>query len=232
MISTNAFELLVVWERAVTAAPAHRPLAFLGDGRDGDVPVGARNASLFSLRDSLFGARLTALADCPGCDERIEFEFSAADVLVNSEPPHELSGTCDGFTLRFRVPHAIDLTALAGEGDGVRRLFQRCLYEACRDGQPVPAAELPDSVMRWAAARMAEADPDAVMRLALHCPSCGTEWHAAFDISTFFWMELDYWARRLLDEVHVLASAYGWREDEILALSPARRQHYLERVGG
>jgi hypothetical protein len=34
----------------------------------------------------------------------------------------------------------------------------------------------------------------------------------------------------LLAEVHVLAGAYGWSEDAILALSPSRRQHYIALV--
>jgi hypothetical protein len=34
----------------------------------------------------------------------------------------------------------------------------------------------------------------------------------------------------LLDEVHVLARAYGWNEREILGLSAARRAAYLERA--
>jgi len=36
--------------------------------------------------------------------------------------------------------------------------------------------------------------------------------------------------RRLLVEVHALASAYGWSEQEILSLSDARRRLYLEMV--
>lgn len=232
MTPANTFELLSLWERAVASAPACRPLALLGDGRDGEVPVGIRNANLLSLRESLLGKRLASLTDCPTCGEQIEFEFAAADVLAGTEPPRELTGTYDGYTLRFRVPQAADLAALAGEKDAGRRLFDRCLQAARFGEQLVPAAHVPEAVVRWAAARMAEADPDAVVRLNLHCPACGAEWHAAFDVATYFWTELDYWARRLLDEVHVLASAYGWREPEILALSPARRQYYLERVGG
>ena len=36
------------------------------------------------------------------------------------------------------------------------------------------------------------------------------------------------WARRTLRDVHVLARAYGWREADVLALSPTRRQIYVE----
>jgi predicted DNA-binding transcriptional regulator AlpA len=75
---------------------------------------------------------------------------------------------------------------------------------------------------------MAAADPLADIRLGLICPACGHAWQVLFDIVTFFWSEIDAWARRTLREVHALARAYGWREAEILALTARRRQHYLE----
>jgi hypothetical protein len=37
-------------------------------------------------------------------------------------------------------------------------------------------------------------------------------------------------AKRLLAEVHLIASAYGWSEAEILGLSRARRDFYLDMV--
>ncbi len=77
---------------------------------------------------------------------------------------------------------------------------------------------------------MAEADPLADARLALSCPACGRPWEAAFDVVAFLWGELDAWARRTFAEVHALASAYGWREADVLALSPERRRIYLDLV--
>ena len=50
------------------------------------------------------------------------------------------------------------------------------------------------------------------------------------DVAAFFWTELNAWAVRLLREIHALASAYGWREADILALSPKRRDLYLELI--
>jgi hypothetical protein len=35
---------------------------------------------------------------------------------------------------------------------------------------------------------------------------------------------------QVLDEVHELASAYGWSEEEILGLSSRRRRQYVERL--
>jgi hypothetical protein len=37
-------------------------------------------------------------------------------------------------------------------------------------------------------------------------------------------------AKRLLGEIHNLASAYGWSEDAILSLSNSRRALYLQMV--
>ena len=67
---------------------------------------------------------------------------------------------------------------------------------------------------------------------ALYCPECGHRWHATFDIVSFFWSEIDAWAYRTLHQVHRLASAYGWREADILAMSPWRRQFYLSLQNG
>jgi hypothetical protein len=48
----------------------------------------------------------------------------------------------------------------------------------------------------------------------------------------FFWKEINHWANRILREVHLLASTYGWSEADILALTPTRRQWYLALVDG
>ncbi len=51
-----------------------------------------------------------------------------------------------------------------------------------------------------------------------------------FDTGAFLWLEISQTARRLLDDVHQLAWAYGWPESEILAMGQRRRQAYLDRV--
>ena len=78
--------------------------------------------------------------------------------------------------------------------------------------------------------RMAAVDPQADIRLKVTCPACQHTWLASFDTVHFFWDEIDAWARRTLQEVHVLASAYGWSETDILKLSAWRRRAYIELV--
>jgi hypothetical protein len=50
------------------------------------------------------------------------------------------------------------------------------------------------------------------------------------DIASYLWSEIHAWAGRMLRDVHALAAAYGWREADILAMSPWRRQAYLEMI--
>jgi hypothetical protein len=79
---------------------------------------------------------------------------------------------------------------------------------------------------------MAEVDQAGDFQLSLRCPACEHAWLAAFDIGGYFWAEVHAWATRLLQEIHELASAYGWCETDILALSTPRRQAYLELIRG
>jgi hypothetical protein len=95
---------------------------------------------------------------------------------------------------------------------------------------PVAIGDLPGEIAAQIAEQIERADPGADISLNLICPACDHRWQITFDIVTFFWAEINHLAKRLLREVHTLARAYGWREADILAMSAARRQAYLEMV--
>jgi hypothetical protein len=122
----------------------------------------------------------------------------------------------------------------AGIEDGLEvargLLLKRCLLSADHAGLAMEAEQIPAEVAEVAVQRMAEADPMADIQLAMTCPACAREWSAALDMVSFLWSEIEVWAWRLLNEVHTLASAYGWPEREILAMSANRRQCYLHMV--
>ena len=94
------------------------------------------------------------------------------------------------------------------------------LLSARHDGIELPVDLLPGSVVEAVEAAMARADPIGDLRLDLTCPACGHNELVALDVAGYVWAEVDAWARRLLEEVHVLASAYGWSEGQIVALGP------------
>jgi hypothetical protein len=246
MRALTASELISLWERGAGSASAARGLLLLATGAGempagvtGHVPVGQRDAWLLELRERTFGPDLSCLAACPACGEDLECRLNTADLRV-AEASGDSPDT--GWPLRvgeheitFRLPTAGDLLTLLSEAEVSEnrlRLLNNCLLSARREGQAIAAEELPDSVAEAVSARMAELDPQADLRLRLDCPECGHQWEAPFDIVSFFWKEIHAAATRLLREVHELASAYGWREADILALTPPRRQAYLELIRG
>jgi hypothetical protein len=229
-------ELLDVWERGLAADPSERALGILAAACPESSPadlarisVGRRDGYLMTVREWAFGADLAVLADCPRCRQPLETVLRVSDLRVAGEAAAESSRIVGHYFVRCRPPNTSDLLACVGEDAGAirHRLFAACVVEAVRDSEPVAAEHLPDTVAREIVECIAALDPQADARIRLSCPDCHYGWTEVFDIVSFFWSEIDAWARRLLRDVNVLARAYGWPEHEILALSPMRRQLYL-----
>lgn len=246
MTHTEAARLLAVWEeglprtaagRAWTLHRAARPPA--GTEELLAVPVGERETDLYVLRQALFGDRMQVRLECTACGEAMEFELDAGELVQRfrtPRPEEPLRVTADGWEVDFRLPAVADLDAAAAsapDAESARdELLARCIVAARRDGEDVPAgrllALLPDTVLARLSEAASEADPAAEVTLDIACPACGAVTPAELDIASYLWTELDAWARDVLLDVHLLATAYGWTEPEILALSPTRRRHYLE----
>ncbi|NPD27115.1 T4 family baseplate hub assembly chaperone [Corallococcus exiguus] len=242
MRSLTAPELLGAWEAGHPHAAPGRALALLcsawpehSPGELARLPVGVRDSLLLALREATFGSRLVGLVPCPACGEQVELAFGVEDVRVApvSPPPEVLSVDQEGHAVRFRLPDSRDLAAVMARsgGHGQRSLLSRCVVEASREGTLMDAGALPDGVVRAVAEAMEAADPQARVELATTCPACGHGWAATFDIAEFFWREVEAWAQRTLREVDALARLYGWSEERILAMSPWKRQRYLELAG-
>ncbi len=241
MIALSAEALLKVWEAQESRSPDAAAAVLLAESGDGlqqalAIPIGARNARLLCLRRSLFGDELRGLADCPACRARAELRLSTADLLgVHEEAPAEFGLEANGYSVRLRLPSGEDLASIASCAtlEGARdRLLHRCLVAATHDGEDVAAADLPPAVIEQLSAHMQTQDPLAETLLDITCPECGQAWQASLDVASFVWEEFAAQARSLLREVHSLASAYGWREPEILAMSAVRRRAYLELLSG
>jgi hypothetical protein len=236
----TAAELLAVWEQGYRASATERALLLLTAACPEATPddlaqlsVGRRDGRLLRLRTWQFGDQLACIVTCPACYEQLDLTFNTNDIQVS--PPatqaKPLRLRRQGYDIRFRLPNTLDLLALSQTANGHAALLNRCVLTARYKGEATAVTELPDTVVTAVAERMAQADPQAEVQLALTCPACQDEWLATFDILSFFWLEINAWALRILQEVHRLASAYGWREADILALSSRRRQFYLEMIG-
>lgn len=242
MHALSAKALLAVWEQGIGLPPFRRALLLLEaacpDEEPAALSIGRRNARLLDLREALFGSALYCLTACPACGESLELNLDSRDFRDEStrgSPPGEvLSLATHGYAVEFRLPNSLDLVALnQGRAPAPLRteLLERCSLSVRQGEQSISVRDLPAEVMVAVAAKMAEADPESQLELELSCPACQHGWLSAFDITSFFWTEIHQWARRLLREIHILASAYGWAEADILAMTPLRRQIYLELVG-
>jgi hypothetical protein len=226
---TSARQLLESWE-ALQGQPMPvraAGLAALLTGRS--LPdalrwsVARRDRALFDFRAQMFGERVEAVTPCPNCAQPLEMQLPLAQIAPSQTAARKSrfqTLDVDGAGVRCRAPNSEDLLTIAGSRDLAEaraQLIARCIQ-----------TDDPELRERAAALLTGEAADD--VELNLTCPACGHSWHAPFDIATFVWRELDDWAQRTLREIHVIAGAYGWSEDEILQLSARRRQMYVEMI--
>lgn len=242
MHALGAAGILAVWEAGSSQHPLDRALTLLaaaapelGRAELAALEIGERDRRLLELRERTFGPALESVAACPACGEQIEFQFNVADACRPRPAPRKgaLGLAADGWRWTARLPDTLDLAAIAAAPDrpaARRALLERCVTEAWRAGTRVAAQDMPEDAIAMLDACLAEADPQAASNVAVECPACGARAELAFDIAVYLWTEIAAEARRLLRDVDALARAYGWSEGEILALSPARREAYLELV--
>jgi hypothetical protein len=236
MRGLSAADIVRVWERGAGQHPIDRALTILvaadpdaGRAAPGDLPLGERNRRLLAIRARTFGDGLEALAACVHCGERIELRVSAGEIGAGSpeafpaspsEPPAQIRKLTSG-----------DLVAAAQCGDLETARLTLAARAIERDGgngtdpSPMPEAEV-DAI----AQRLHEIDPLAELLLDARCPACGAQSECELDVAEYVWIEIEAEALRVLRDVHTLAAAYGWRESDILAMSPLRRRAYLELV--
>lgn len=240
MRKPSAIELLDAWECGLEEPSYERALTLLATAMPETEAaeleqwsIGRRDASLLQLREILFGQQLVCVATCLHCGTALELDFTTTDITappaVRDSLTFSLSTANGEYVVALRPINTVDLRAVANQPHG-GQLLRRSVVQALRNGEPCSADSLPPELSGEIAWRVETADPQAAVQLDLRCAECGYSWAATFDIASFLWSEVDYWAERTLREVHLLASSYGWSEAEILAMTPRRRQRYLDMV--
>lgn len=236
--------LLRLWEQGLHASRVTRDDALLRAAGEADPPraLGPRNAGLMAAHARWFGPALALHSTCPACAEVLEYSVDSAvmaQTLHDSQPAIEPALLAlSGHRLHLRAPDVDDLARAEAAGDAA---FANSVLAACvlswkdvGDAAPAdhaPAADTwPEDLRAAALAHIEALDPAASVSFDLHCPACDTAWVAPLDPGAVLWRKLQAAAERLLQEVDLLARAYGWREPDILALSPLRRAAYLQLV--
>jgi hypothetical protein len=238
----TATDVLAVWEVGRRRSPAERALLLvtaaypeLSRAEAAALTIGERDGRLLDVREASLGPVMEASTACPACVSALDFQLSVAQLRAAAQASLAYQAEQDGWHVAFRVPDSNDLLALRGVRnvpDLRHELLMRSLIDATHGSAAVPVDRVPTEVLDLVSAQLSECDPQGDVHLNLLCPECEHSWSAVFDIGSFLWAELGAVANRLLRDVHTLASAYGWKEDEVLHLTPARRHAYLELVAG
>jgi hypothetical protein len=205
-------------ERAVVLACA--------DGGDADevarLPIGRRDERVLRLRSG----ELEATAACPRCGVDAEFSLAVDALLARADEasaPEPIDA--GGRVISWRPPDSRDMSVAAHGADAAAA--EQVLVERC-----VGVSDLSESERRALSVAMAEADPLAEVLVDMACPACGEAFVAELDVAQFVWSEVRARALGLLRDVDTLARAYGWTEEQVLALGDSRRRAYLDLAEG
>lgn len=228
MRALGSTDILELTERVAGLGPARRALLALAAAYPehapeaiAATPLSARDRALLVARALMLGAAMTARDQCDACGEAIELTLTAEAIgLAEADEPFPPApagriGPADA-PLAIRAVTAGDVAAAETAPD-------TATARAILAARVAPGADTAEELD----AALEALDPTAEVEIALACPACGETTLRAFDAAAFFWRELEARAPRILREVAELARVYHWTEQDILAMSPARRAFYL-----
>jgi hypothetical protein len=200
------------------------------DGRAVDataLPVGDLDLLVLARRRELRSDRFIAEGACLHCGALVDVTFSLTAYGEHCRPrrPRGVEPAEPGWwrlraqVVTFRVPVAADVLAAAGSAHPRRILIERCVR-----GEPT-------SRQAAAAERaMARLAPTLRSQVTGGCPECGREVLLDVDARELCLAELRFLAGSVRDDVHLIASAYGWSERAILDLPSSRRRRYADLI--
>ena len=229
--------LLAAWEESLPEHEMRRALTMLSTARpDTDreqfaaLPIAERNLLLLRLHEMSFGPLLSAFGLCPACGAQFEFAVPVAEMTARLEgqsPAGPVAWNDEGQRYRLRAVTTDDLMATLGVPE--MSVAQDLLLARCLDVSPPPGSGGPPA-RATVLQRFEQLHAATELSCSIDCPGCSSHELLDLDIARFLWAEVRTAARRLLGEIHELASAYGWSERAIARMSADRRSAYLEML--
>ncbi|HWE85326.1 MAG TPA: hypothetical protein VG267_10310 [Terracidiphilus sp.] len=184
------------------------------------LPLGERNAMLLALRTATLGRRMEGFAECPACGALLEFVLDAGE--LEEQLRAQLAAAEESEQEMARPVNTADLIA-ASAAEDEEQARQILLARTMKLDRRAAAG---DGTLE----RFERMNRAGEIRIELACPECPAKPVLDLDVAQFLLREVAGAARRLMREIHELASVYGWSERAITAMSPVRRAAYLEML--
>jgi hypothetical protein len=194
------------------------------------LPVGDLDLLVVVHRRELLGDGFVAEDTCASCSARVDVHFSLTDFAAHHRPRGARAAApaaepgwwrLRSADVSFRLPRAGDVLAVAGSSNARQSLEQRCV----RGTLDARIRRLVDRAMR-------ALGPTLRADVAGRCPDCCADVLLDVDARELCIAELRFLASAVFDDVHLIASAYGWSEATVLDLPSARRRRYADLIGG
>jgi hypothetical protein len=189
--------------------------------------VGERIAALLAvLRETEQSDALSLTLRCAHCKELFEISLQHAALAGLRTHAPNVQLTREGSPpLVLRMPTGDDLRAWRTQLPAPCEVAADIMLATLR-----VAGEIRPGDAAHAADVLAEADPLVSFSIACSCPNCGAKFDSPVDLEAAALQRLAGQQRALLREVLALASRFGWSEQEIFAVAPARRKKYLQMI--
>jgi hypothetical protein len=206
--------------------------------------VGDRHRLLLALYRATYGRRLSLVVPClaPSCGRILEVDLSLdrildEPILEGAAPVNETLVEIAGrqVEVRFRLPNGGDQEAASAiAATDVDRAADLVLRRTVLSITPIAdAGDELEACLPALRAPLTDAfarlDPEAEIVLRVVCPDCGHETPADLDPFALFEGRVLN-GHDLYADVDRIARTYHWSEAEILALTIARRHHYLALI--
>lgn len=199
--------------------------------------VSERLQGLLAIANASTGASTAAVAVCSNadCREQIELQLGLSS-FADEEPANQFDWLSpDDEKISCRLPTGQDQLAWqnhtqAGQdaqNNDESWLAKRLIEDRSKQSTPV---QLPDTWIDSLGVALNAADPLTALDIDVSCPFCHQSLRVDVDLEHLLIEGLRLQQRRLIEQIHRLASSYHWSESDIASLPRWRRERYLTRV--
>lgn len=242
MRTLSSADILQTWEESELLSQAEKSLCLLtriypdmNIQELAELTLGERDALLLKLRQKTFGDNIEIYCQCVNCDESLELNLKGSDILIHKPDEFQKRGTFTkgDLVISYHLPTTLDILKgqnVHNEEDAWQVVVKSCIEEISKNDDLLDANDLSVELLEELSQKMGEEDPQAEVLFNMRCPKCKKETETIFDIGQYLETEIMFLAKQILTEVQTIAKFYGWSEERILAMSPKRRQFYLEAL--